>query len=239
MGVEKNINYEGIGVVRYKRNPRARNISIRISREGEVRVTVPGRCPVAAAEKFVHRKQDWIQQKVLEIERKKRENRTWKGGSVVDLLGNEIFIAEGSGPDFLVSRENRDYRIELPTGFEPGDATMQSRLIEIIKEIGRAEARERLPVLCASLAYCYGFEYTKVTIRSMRSRWGSCSVKNNISLNSALIFLNRDLVEYVILHELVHTLHKHHGQDFWTALEKVVPDAKARRRRLRGEEILI
>jgi predicted metal-dependent hydrolase len=59
----------------------------------------------------------------------------------------------------------------------------------------------------------------------MKTRWGSCSSKNNISLNSSLVFLPEALIRYVCLHELVHTIHKNHGRVFWEALTGILPEA--------------
>jgi predicted metal-dependent hydrolase len=80
--------------------------------------------------------------------------------------------------------------------------------------------------------------YERVSVKRMKTRWGSCSSKNNISLNSALIFLNDNLIEYVCLHELAHTVHKNHSLSFWRFLEKHLPDALARRKELREKSII-
>ena len=56
----------------------------------------------------------------------------------------------------------------------------------------------------------------------MKTRWGSCSAQNNISLNIGLIALSDELRDYVILHELVHTKIKNHSKDFWNALEIII-----------------
>jgi predicted metal-dependent hydrolase len=238
MGAEKNVIYRDIGTVTYRRNQRARNVSIRISREGDVRVTVPGRCSFRTAEGFVHRKKKWIHNKLLQIERDKKDKRVWQSGDVIDILGNTIRLVDGTGNGFSVRREHRDYLVFLPADFDPDNVHQADALKQHILACGRQEAKERLPVLCATLAYGHGFNYAKVSVKAMKSRWGSCSPANNISLNSALIFLDRNLVEYVILHELVHTVHKHHGPAFWSALEEVLPGAATYRKALRSQKII-
>ncbi|MCF6289889.1 MAG: M48 family metallopeptidase [Desulfobacterales bacterium] len=94
-------------------------------------------------------------------------------------------------------------------------------------------AARQLTARLAELALLYGFDYEKVTIRKQKTRWGSCSASNNISLNIKLAVLPRELRDYVLLHELVHTRIHNHQPGFWQALEKIMPDARARRRRLR------
>jgi len=76
------------------------------------------------------------------------------------------------------------------------------------------------------LAAKFGFEYRKVFIRNQKTRWGSCSEVNNINLNVNLINLTNDLIDYVILHELVHTKIKDHSIKFWAELNKYVRNAK-------------
>ena len=75
---------------------------------------------------------------------------------------------------------------------------------------------ERLNAIAAQ----FGFEYNRVSVRRQKTRWGSCSGKNNINLNIALVRLDEHLRDYVILHELVHTRIKNHSKRFWEELDK-------------------
>jgi len=76
------------------------------------------------------------------------------------------------------------------------------------------------------LAEQYGFVFNKLSIRNQRSRWGSCSSFNNINLNIKLVKLPEELINYVLLHELVHTTIKNHSKAFWIELDYYVGDAK-------------
>jgi predicted metal-dependent hydrolase len=98
--------------------------------------------------------------------------------------------------------------------------------------IDKTKARQRLVRKLDALAAIYGFTYNKVFIRNQKTRWGSCSAQNNISLNIKLIWLPDELIAYVILHELVHTRIKNHSAKFWNALEKIKGNAKNLRRDL-------
>jgi predicted metal-dependent hydrolase len=85
------------------------------------------------------------------------------------------------------------------------------------------------------LAAQHGFRYGRAGIRNQKSRWGSCSLRNNISLNIHLLALPGHLRDYVILHELVHTEHKNHSRAFWARLNGLVGgNAKAFRKEMRG-----
>jgi predicted metal-dependent hydrolase len=96
-----------------------------------------------------------------------------------------------------------------------------------VTDIDKDEARRTLLERASQLARLHGFAYSKVSVRNLKSRWGSCSHKNNISLNMKLIVLPQELLDYVVLHELVHTRIKDHGSDFWKELDRLVGNARA------------
>jgi predicted metal-dependent hydrolase len=93
--------------------------------------------------------------------------------------------------------------------------------------IDEAEAKEKIVVRLNLLAARHGFAYNRVSVRSLKSKWGSCSHENNISLNAKLIVLPEEMLDYVILHELVHTRIRNHSKGFWKKLDKLVGNAKA------------
>lgn len=90
----------------------------------------------------------------------------------------------------------------------------------------RQEAKDTLPRRVAELAYMHGFHYDGLTIRDSKTRWGSCSGHNTISLSLYLMQVPEHLQDYVILHELCHTVHHNHSPRFW-ALMDTVTDGKA------------
>lgn len=100
-------------------------------------------------------------------------------------------------------------------------------------EIDRAGAKRKLVGRLNELCEQYGFRYNKVFMRNQKTRWGSCSAKNNISLNMKLVRLPDEMIDYVLLHELVHTQIKNHTNDFWAELNRLVGDAKAKNKRLK------
>ncbi len=94
------------------------------------------------------------------------------------------------------------------------------------KEIDLPSAKRQLKGNVEKLARQHGFEYNRVSFRNQRTRWGSCSTNNDISLNIKLVLVPEDLVDYVILHELVHTQVKSHGPEFWEEMGKYVKQPK-------------
>ncbi len=99
--------------------------------------------------------------------------------------------------------------------------------------IDMTKARRRLTGRLNRLANAHGFTFNRASIRSQKTRWGSCSRNNNISLNVKLVLLSEDLLDYVILHELVHTRIHDHSKGFWEELDRYVGNGKAFASRLR------
>lgn len=89
------------------------------------------------------------------------------------------------------------------------------------------------------LADRYGFTYNRVFIRNQKTRWGSCSSKNNINLNAKLVQIPRPLMDYTIMHELVHTRIKDHGPRFWEELSKYIRNPKELDRQLNAHWMLL
>jgi len=90
-----------------------------------------------------------------------------------------------------------------------------------------------------TLAKKHGFQYRILKFKVMKTRWGSCTAKNNINLNMLITFLPKKLQDYVILHELVHTRIKDHSHRFWALLDKITGDAKGIHKELKEKYILI
>ena len=98
---------------------------------------------------------------------------------------------------------------------------------EKLVRIDRKEAKKILVARLKELAEMHGFTYNRVFIREQKTRWGSCSAKNNISLNVKLLLLPEKLMDFIMLHELVHTRVKNHSKNFWAELLNIEPAGKA------------
>ena len=106
-------------------------------------------------------------------------------------------------------------------------------------EINRAEARNKLVNRLKGLSEKHGFGYNKVYMRNQKTRWGSCSAKNNINLNMKLVRLPDEMIDYVLLHELLHTRIKNHTNGFWSELNKLVGDAKGMSKKLNEYKVFL
>ncbi len=104
--------------------------------------------------------------------------------------------------------------------------------VEKLPEMSIQAAREKIIRRFYALANRHNFTFNRISIRNQKTRWGSCSGKNNINLNIRLAYLPPHLMDYVILHELLHTRIKNHSAAFWEALDAILPGAQGFRSEL-------
>ena len=98
--------------------------------------------------------------------------------------------------------------------------------------VDRRAARQVLVCRLNQLSEALCLPYNKVFVKCQKTRWGSCSMANNINLNLNLVRLPQELMDYAIIHELVHTKVKNHGRQFWERLTLCLPDAESLDREL-------
>ncbi|MCP4310987.1 MAG: M48 family metallopeptidase [Bacteroidetes bacterium] len=202
-----------MGGIRYVRNRRAKNLAIRIGRDGDVRVTVPGYVSLKRAEAFVFSKRRWILQKISERASKSETALSVKEGDILAVRGRQITVNLKGNQDSIE---------------------------EAIWRILHKEAAAFLPNRVEELAREHGLSYSGVKVRRMKSRWGSCNARNGINLNSWLVMLPDHLSDYVILHELAHTRHRDHSPRFWEYLDGLtVGRSKLLRKELRAQQIML
>ncbi len=202
---ENIVYYRDFGEVSYVKNRRAKNLSIRINQMGELRVTVPGYVSLRRAEEFLLTRRSWVVAKLTKIHRDAGQFREPEAGDVITIRNKKI-----------------------PVWLREKDKSAEDALWRILL----TEAQTYLPGRVSALADTHGLKYSGLKVRRMRTRWGSCTAKNSINLNSWLMMLPDHLSDYVILHELVHTLHRDHSNRFWEALDRVT---KGSSRQLRKE----
>jgi len=83
-----------------------------------------------------------------------------------------------------------------------------------------------------------GLSYTEIKFRKMKSRWGSCSSKKTITLNTELMKVKKELIDYVLVHELAHLKHMNHSKEFHSLVENYLSDSKVLRKELKNINLI-
>ncbi|MBR7068373.1 MAG: M48 family metallopeptidase [Bacteroidales bacterium] len=202
-----------LGSVRFRISPNATRITIYLNAKGHISVSIPRRCTFREAEDFLLSKQHDIVAKRNKISQRARNTNI---EFPVRTKLYELHLL--AGQQFGTSRNGNTFTLEYPSRFNPQSTEVQQYAKITLTELYRSEARQLLPPRVAELANLHGFTYNRVSIRATHTRWGSCAHNNNISLSLNLMRLPNHLIDYVILHELCHTVVKNHSSDFWQLL---------------------
>ena len=142
---------------------------------------------------------------------------------------NFIFrVAEHSAKVFQIKYYGKEVLLLCPANTCYNEEKVQQWLRKAVTTAITRRAKAFLPVRLKQLATEKGFTYNNCTIRNVHSRWGSCSTRGNISLSIYLMLLPDKLMDYVLLHELCHTVEMNHSEKFWALMDRTVAPAKAK-----------
>ena len=204
---------KSIGEVTLFKNRRSKSIKITVKPDKSVLVSFPYYISEKEVVSFLKKNTGWI-----ENQRQKTENKKspFSEGSVVNTKFYKICFYKGENEDIQV--EERRLNVTLRDFNSDRSRLAADRLIT---RVYGYEARQVLPGRLKELAAKYGFSYNKITVRNNKCNWGSCSSRNNISLNLQMMKLPDELIDYILLHELVHTQIKDHSARFWNKLDQV------------------
>ena len=209
-------------LVRSKR----KTLALYVLPDASVEIRAPLRMPASAIEAFAASKRDWIEAHVEAAQQiiQERERYSAGEGEAVLFLGKEY-------PVRLVERGT--VRLEEGCCLLPVDERARKKALT---EWYRREAERRLPQFLEKWKSFTEFSCRSVTVGSAASRGGSCTSRNDIRLSWRLILLPEELIDYVVVHELCHTVEHNHSPAFWKKVESVLPGAAAMRKRLRQLE---
>jgi len=229
---KKIIDIHQIGEVEITRNPRAKYLRIRLKEDNRVLVTIPNRETFANAQKFVLSKKSWILKNQAKISERAKKRIQFLPGIPFTTRKHSLVFKEHFEGSYAV--KNGLISIYYPAGSNLEEQEWQEFIRQAIIEAYRIEAKEYIIPRTKELAQIHGLKHGKISVRNAKTRWGSCSGVNNISLNIQLMRLPSELIDYVILHELAHTVHKNHSSQFWSFLNQISGDAQGLDHKLRA-----
>jgi hypothetical protein len=221
----RKIEIPEIGFVTLYKRRGSRSLRLSVATDGEVRVSMPHWVPYVAGEKFARSRADWIAEHITPA------NSLTHGQSVGK--AHRLHFAT-SAQAARISTRLRDNLVEIthPQSLESHHPSVQQAARSASLRALKAEAERLLPQRLNHLASQTDLSYSGLTVRQLKSRWGSCSSQKHITLNFFLMQLPWHLIDYVLLHELAHTKVLRHGPPFWAELEKHAPGARKLRKEI-------
>jgi hypothetical protein len=223
----------GIGEVSITKNRQNRRLRISINRNKIVKVSIPFRISFSEGERFLFEKIDWIRQSIVKFDNFVQTPALIDEQTEFRTRTKALKLSKDDIDNFKMIISESELQIVYPCKVELRNPKTQLEIKKMIIEAMRMESKEYFPARVVELARMHGFNFSSVKIRNSRSRWGSCSYINDINLSLHLICLPDILSDYVILHELTHTVHKNHGGEFWKLLEEVAFNAKTKSKELK------
>lgn len=227
---QKEIQLEGLGQITIQKRRGARSVRLTINHDGKIRVTIPSWTPYKVAVAFVDTKRDWIlkQHAVRSAHMFEEAERIGKS--------HRLRFVQEQRHNTTSRVTKTELTIRLPSSKDYHDEDVQNVVRAGAIRALKQEARTLLPARLQQLAQQNGFSYNTVSIKLLRSRWGSCSSKQDIALNCFLMQLPWELIDYVLLHELLHTRVMAHGSTFWNELGQYVNNLAQKRAALRAHQ---
>lgn len=204
--------------------PRARRYLLGMRPDGAARLVIPRRGSEAEGLRFLERSGPWLLKRVAHWRSKSEERQPWRDGTRFLFRGEEVtlLVEQGVmrfGDEAVVSRA------EVPD-CRPA----------VMKHMRKLAERE-LPVRTRELAKEHGIAISRVTVRAQKSRWGSCSAKGTISLNWRLIQAPAHVVDYLIIHELMHRKQMNHSARYWKLVAEAYPDYQRAEKWLKSRQV--
>lgn len=219
----KLIDIKEVGTVSFTANERSRRIRLSIKSDGQIAVTMPPAVLYKDAIRFVESKADWI---IRQQSKVKARSTLFSPESGFKTRFHKLAITKGNTDKVYNRVGNGIIQIFIPDRVNHEQPKVQEFIKKTLIDVMRFEAKIYLPKRLKELADQHGFKYENVSIKNASTRWGSCSSSNNINLNLHLMRMPEHLIDYVLLHELAHTVVKNHGEKFWLLLEHCYPNCK-------------
>jgi len=221
----------------FVKSKKAKGVNITIRPFKGVRVAVPYYVTFKSAYRVVNNRMSWVYKNLNKIQAAENKQTVFDSNSKFKTREHSLRIIRNESVAIKHKITNNEILVLIPKNIDVQSELAQLEIRNAIETAWRKEAKATLPIRTAELAESYGFSFQKVTIKNTKTRWGSCSYKNNINLCLHLMRLPDYLVDYVILHELVHTKVKNHSQQFWAMLHEISPMSRDHDKELKNYRI--
>ena len=205
-------------IIRSKR----KTLSLTINENAELIIRAPKRLSIEKIQDFINEKENWINRKKRLIENQIKD--VTSNHNKLLYLGNlfPINVEQNASKELFFTGEEF-----IANSIEPDSLSLS------IKKWYKNKFKEIALPRVAYFANKHNLMVNQVRIKNQKTMWGSCSSRNNINLNYLLLMAPMGVIDYVIVHELVHTIHRNHSTDFWDSVESIMPEFQEHKRWLK------
>lgn len=220
--------------IEYKKR---KTVELKIDPTGVVRIKAPKGTDESVVLKILIKKGDWILKKIDEMftKSKRIEKRSYEDGEEILFLGKllKLTIYRRDLTKTNISIVNNELIISVPNKFEIEEISA------LIEKYYRKELKKIIDKRIGFYQNNFKIKPKNITIKSQKTRWGSCSSERNINFNWKLIMAPIEIIDYLIVHEMSHLVHMNHSKSFWSLVGKIMPDYKKRQNWLNENGFLL
>lgn len=204
---------------------RRKTVALIVQPDGQVVVRAPLRLNLRQIQAFVNEKEAWIRKKQAQFQRAAAlaPFKKYITGEKFWYLGQEYPLELVSQAKPLLHFDSKFYLSQVA----------QPQAEQVFTAWYRRQARVVLTERVRYYATLHGLRYQKIRISSARTRWGSCSSRGTLSFTWRLVMAPPEVIDYVVVHELAHTVEHHHSKIFWAKVAEILPGYKPCRQWLR------
>ena len=211
-------------IVTVKKSSRRKTTALKI-KDRDVSIHIPARLPLKFAKEFVLQKTAWIQKNLIAQTLKQPQQKQFINGEEFLFLGDKYIlqlIQTDSSPAIIKTPLDIEFHGRLNRLSVSG---IRTALIHWYKQ----QAEDYLKSRTAEIAGKINFGPQSITVKTYKSRWGSCGIKGDIQYNWKLLLAPPNIIDYVIIHELCHLKHHNHSAKFWNLVNLYCPTFKTAR----------
>lgn len=217
------------GEIRLKHVRGSKRITARVATDGRLTISMPLRMPTPFIRQFISTSRE----KLRELLQSTAPPDDYIDGSQIG-KSHTLIVRSVSGNTSRITIDGQQVVVSLSAEHDIHDTFIQRMIRDEVITILRKQAKSYLPRRLKYIAKEHNFSYERTRLSHASSRWGSCSTTGTISLNIALMKLQHELIDYVIMHELAHTRQMNHSPAFWREVEQLDPHYKLHRRQLKS-----
>lgn len=201
---------------------KAKHLQLRIAPGNQLELVLPRRISIKEGERFLYNKKDWVKKHLSKLISQNNDCQLF--GEKLNVIHTHNLFAKNTA----VRLDKNKLLIESPSE----NKISSKQIFEVyLKNL----AKGYIPTRVFELSQKYNFKIGRVSIRGQKTRWGSCSSKGNLSFNFKLMQYKKDVIDYVIVHELCHTKEMNHSPRFWKLVGDIIPDYKKHKKVLKGD----